>query len=201
MPSATWARPSVLRAPVSLAGFCSLQWALVPARPQSGRGAPHPKSALKGGAAGRPQRGAMLGRGLLPARGQGAAVAGPGRPHPGASGAWLSLQGPRKQNQSTEVGPTGKFGPMGRAVQKTARRLRRGWPCTEGADRPGCEARTGLGHSRGWGVCRMQRAQRLRRVASARASGPLWQPWRPWGRREARADGPGDGFQRDSRQS
>lgn len=70
--------------------------------------------------------GALLGRGLPPAGGQGAAVAGPGRPHPGVPGAWFSLQGPRKQNQSTEVGPAGKFGPTGRAVQKAAQRLRRG---------------------------------------------------------------------------
>lgn len=36
-------------------------------------------------------------------------------------------------------------------MQKTARRLRRGWPCTEGAYRLGCEARTGLGPQQGLG--------------------------------------------------
>lgn len=123
MPSAMWARPSV-RAPASLAGFCSPVWwpgaVGLGARPRRGR------EHRREGPWGSLRDGALLGRGLPPAGGQGAAVVGPGRPHPGAPGAWLSLRGPRKQNQSTEVGPTGKFGPTGRAVETAAQRLRRG---------------------------------------------------------------------------
>lgn len=97
--------------------------------PPVGQRCPSSSERIEGRGHGASSERRVLGRGLPPAGGQGAAMAGPGRLHPGVPGAQLSLRGPRKQNQSTEVGPTGKFGPMGRAVQKAARRLRRGWPC------------------------------------------------------------------------
>ena len=65
--------------------------------------------------------GALLGRGLPPARGRGAAVAGPRRPHPGAPGAWLSLRGPRKQTSQQRLGLLLNSGRRGELCRKQPR--------------------------------------------------------------------------------
>ena len=75
---------------------------------------------------GRPQRWCSAGEGASACQRAGGRSGGPWEAPPWVAWGLAQPAGAQKANQSTEVGPTAKFGPKGRAVQKAAQRLRPG---------------------------------------------------------------------------